>query len=166
YDAATLDRLRFIKTAQSHGLSLREIGELLGSRDRGGRDTCRRVRDVLSHRLSELEQKREELEAFCAALRHHLDMCERALAASGVVGAGVAAFGARFAPVRPYFTGLSLVSLGYAFYQTYRPGPAQCDDGHCETPGRLHRRRLALFGITTLVLLLLTSSLWANWSIY
>jgi DNA-binding transcriptional MerR regulator len=85
YDAATLDRLRFIKTAQSHGLSLREIGELLGSRDRGGRDKCRRVRGVLSHRLSELEQKREELEAFCAALRHHLDMCERALAASGDV---------------------------------------------------------------------------------
>ena len=81
--------------------------------------------------------------------------------------AGVAAFGAQFAPVRPYFTGLSLVSLGYAFYQTYRPGPAQCDDdGHCETPERLRRRRLALFGMTTLVLLLLTSSLWANWIIY
>ena len=87
--------------------------------------------------------------------------------ASGVVGAGVAAFGAQFAPFRLYFTGLSLASLGYAFYQTYRPGPAQCDDdGHCETPERLRRRRLALFGMTTLVLLLLTSSLWANWIIY
>ena len=86
--------------------------------------------------------------------------------ASGVVGAGVAAFGAQFSPFRPYFTGLSLASLGYAFYQTYRPGPAQCDDRRCETPGRLRRRRLALFGMTTLVLLLLTSSLWANWIIY
>jgi mercuric ion transport protein len=86
--------------------------------------------------------------------------------ASGVVGAGVAAFGAQFAPFRPYFTGLSLASLGYAFYQTYRPGPARCDGGHCETLGRLRRRRLALFGITTLVLLLLSSSLWANWILY
>jgi mercuric ion transport protein len=86
--------------------------------------------------------------------------------ASGVVGAGDAAFGAQFAPLRPCFTGLSLASLGYAFYQTYRPGPARCDDGHCETPRRLRRRRLALFGITTLVLLLLSSSLWANWIIY
>ncbi len=80
YESGTLDRLRFIKIAQTHGLALREIGELLGSRDRGGRAKCRRVRDVLSHRLAELEQKRQELEAFCAALRHHLEMCERALA--------------------------------------------------------------------------------------
>src|SRR2546428_8478095 len=69
YDAATLDRLRFIKTAQSHGLSLREIGELLGSRERGGRDTCRRVRDLLSHRPSGLEQKRDGTDAFFGALR-------------------------------------------------------------------------------------------------
>lgn len=82
YDAATVDRLHFIKIAQSHGLSLREIRELLGSRDRGGRDKCRRIRDLLSHRLSELEQKRQQLDAFCAALRHHLEMCERALASS------------------------------------------------------------------------------------
>jgi MerR family transcriptional regulator, Zn(II)-responsive regulator of zntA len=74
YEPTALDRLRFIKTAQSHGLSLREIRELLGSRDGGGRDRCRRVRDLLAHRLGELEQKREELDAFCAALRHHLEM--------------------------------------------------------------------------------------------
>ena len=82
YESGTLDRLRFIKTAQSHGLSLREIRELLGSRDRSGRDKCRRIRDLLSRLLSELEQKREELDAFCTALRHHLEMCERALASS------------------------------------------------------------------------------------
>jgi hypothetical protein len=86
--------------------------------------------------------------------------------ASGVVGAGVAAFGAQFAPFRPYFTGLSLALLAYAFYQTHRPGATRCDDGRCETPPRLRGRRLALFGIATLVLLLLTSSLWADWIIY
>jgi hypothetical protein len=86
--------------------------------------------------------------------------------ASGVIGAGVAAFGAQFAPFRPYFTGLSLASLGCAFYQTYRPGSAQCDGGHCQRPGQLRHRRLALSGVTALVLLLLTSSLWASWIIY
>jgi MerR family Zn(II)-responsive transcriptional regulator of zntA len=80
YDSATVDRLRFIKTAQAHGLSLREIRELVGHPDRPGRDRCRRVRNLLSRRLAELEQKRGELEAFCTALRHHLEMCERALA--------------------------------------------------------------------------------------
>src|SRR5881628_561927 len=47
YDAATLDRLRFIKTAQSHGLSLREIGELLGSRDRRARQMSACPRRVI-----------------------------------------------------------------------------------------------------------------------
>jgi hypothetical protein len=44
--------------------------------------------------------------------------------ATGLIGAGVAAFGARFAPFQPYLAGLSLASLGYAFYQAYRPGSA------------------------------------------
>jgi glutaredoxin len=34
-----------------------------------------------------------------------------------VIGAGVSAFGARLAPLQPYLIGLSLASLGYAFYQ-------------------------------------------------
>jgi hypothetical protein len=86
--------------------------------------------------------------------------------ASGLVGAGVAAFGAQFAPFRIYFIGLSLACLGYAFYQMYRPSAAQCDDDHCDTSASVRRRRFALFGITALVLLLLTSSWWANWIIY
>ncbi|MGH9311580.1 MAG: MerR family transcriptional regulator [Vicinamibacterales bacterium] len=83
YEPGTLERVRFIKTAQAHGLSLREIRELVGHQTSSRRDRCRRVRDLLSRRLSELEQKRGELEAFCAALRHHLEMCERALASAG-----------------------------------------------------------------------------------
>lgn len=82
YERSTVDRVRFIKTAQSHGLSLREIGELLDSRGPSDRGKCRRVRDLLSRRLAELERKRQELDAFCDALRHHLEMCEQALASS------------------------------------------------------------------------------------
>ncbi len=86
--------------------------------------------------------------------------------ASGVVGAGVAAFGAQLAPFRTYFIGLSLACLGYAYYQTYRPDTAPCDDGACDRPWAMRRRRLALFGITAVVLLFLTTSWWANWIIY
>jgi mercuric ion transport protein len=86
--------------------------------------------------------------------------------ALGLVGAGIAAFGAQFAPFRTYFIGLSLAGLGYAFYQTYRPARTQCEDGRCETSSTIRRRRLALLGITFIVLLLLTSAWWANWIIY
>ncbi len=86
--------------------------------------------------------------------------------ASGVVGAGVAALGAQLAPFRTYFTGLSLACLGYAYYQTYRPDSAQCDDGGCDRPSTMRGRRLALFASTAVVLLLLTTSWWANWIIY
>ncbi|MGH9330432.1 MAG: mercuric transporter MerT family protein, partial [Vicinamibacterales bacterium] len=40
--------------------------------------------------------------------------------ASGVLGAGLAAAGARFAPFRSYLAALSVTFLGYAFYQAYR----------------------------------------------
>jgi len=42
--------------------------------------------------------------------------------ATGVVGAALAAFGARLMPLQPLFIGLSLSSLAYSFYQAYRPG--------------------------------------------
>lgn len=86
--------------------------------------------------------------------------------ASGVVGAGVAAFGAQFAAFRSHFMGLSVACLAYAFYHTYRLGAARCDDRCRETRSTERRRQFALFGITALVLLLLTSSWWANWIIY
>src|SRR2546425_427332 len=85
---------------------------------------------------------------------------------SGVVGGGGAAVGAPIAPLRSYFISLSLACLAYAFYQTYRPGAAACDEGGCDTRSTDRRRQFVLFGMTALVLLLLTSSWWANWIIY
>ncbi|MGH9409758.1 MAG: MerR family transcriptional regulator [Vicinamibacterales bacterium] len=81
YDTATLDRLRFIKQAQAHGLTLREVRDLLGSQARAGRDRCRRVRDLVAKRLHDLDDQRRALDAFCATLRRYLTMCDRALAA-------------------------------------------------------------------------------------
>ena len=86
--------------------------------------------------------------------------------ASGVVGASVAAAGARVAPIRSHLVVLSVAFLGYAFYQVYRRKPADCNDESCDTPITLSRRRLAFWVIAVLVASLLTASWWVNWIIY
>jgi DNA-binding transcriptional MerR regulator len=61
YEAATLDRLRFIKQAQAHGLTLREVRDLIGSQGRPGRERCRRVRELVAQWLRDLDRQRREL---------------------------------------------------------------------------------------------------------
>ena len=80
--------------------------------------------------------------------------------ASGIVGATLAALGARFAPWRPYLTVVSLGCLGYAIFRTERPA---CDEGIC-APSR--GRRFAIWSMAAVVILLLTASMWVNWAIY
>src|SRR5262245_32328444 len=84
--------------------------------------------------------------------------------ATGVIGAGVAAAGARFVPLQPYLIALSLGLLGYAFYHAYRP--AQCSSEACEMPSAVRRRRVALWVVSLVVCVLLTASWWGNWVIY
>ena len=85
--------------------------------------------------------------------------------ATGIIGASVAAVGARFVPVQPYLIGLSLCLLAYSFYQAYRRD-ATCDAGGCDLPTSLRRRRTTLWFVTTLVVGLLTMNWWASWLIY
>ena len=85
--------------------------------------------------------------------------------ATGVVGAAVAAFGARLMPLQPVFMGLSLTALAYSFYQAYRPG-ATCSADGCDVPAALRRRRLVLWVVTMAVVAMLTANWWANWAIY
>ena len=86
--------------------------------------------------------------------------------ATGIIGAGVAAFGARFAPMQPYLATLSIGLLGYAFYQAYRPDAVVCVGENCVVPTALRHRRLALWVVAVGVALLLTAPWWANWVIY
>ena len=81
YPAETLERLRFIKQAQTVGLTLHEIGELVGYRDQGGLKRCRHVRDLLRAKLVELQAKLAELEAFRNTLSGYLEKCEQTLLA-------------------------------------------------------------------------------------
>ena len=86
--------------------------------------------------------------------------------ATGMIGAGVAAFGARFAPLQPYLAFLSIGLLGHAFYQVYRPDAVVCVGENCDAPTALRARRLVLWLVAVGVALLLTASWWANWVIY
>lgn len=79
YAAGTLERLTFIRQAKSLGLSLREIGDLLSSRERGGRRRCQRVRNLLSDKLGELDSKLAELGALQTTLVGYLHDCDQAL---------------------------------------------------------------------------------------
>ncbi len=78
YAADLVDRLHFIKQAQANGLTLAEIRELLGFRDRGGRDRCRQVQRLLTRKLEELEGRLAQLEAFRRTLQGYLRDCEQA----------------------------------------------------------------------------------------
>jgi DNA-binding transcriptional MerR regulator len=80
YDAATIDRIRFIKQAQAQGLSIKEIRELTSYQEQPGRARCRRVHDLLARKLQELDERRRELDAFAASLRSYKAMCEQTLA--------------------------------------------------------------------------------------
>lgn len=85
--------------------------------------------------------------------------------AAGIVGAGVAALGARLAPARPYLAVVSVGCLGYAFYQAYRRR-AHCEGENCnaKTAGRFQRATVWL--VALVVVLLLTFTWWASWLIY
>ena len=79
YPSATLERLRFIKQAQTVGLTLQEIRELVGYQDQGGLKRCRKVRDLLKAKLAHLQAQLTELEEFRDTLSGYLSKCEQAL---------------------------------------------------------------------------------------
>ena len=78
-----LRRVRFIKQAQSAGLTLRDVQVLVGSagsRTAGTRTACQRIRSVLAVRIEEIDNRLVELQTFRRTLSTHLDACDRALA--------------------------------------------------------------------------------------
>jgi mercuric ion transport protein len=85
--------------------------------------------------------------------------------ATGIVGASVAALGARFVAFQPYVVALSLGLLAYSFYQAYRRDPTCALDG-CELPRSARRRRITVWVVAAAVIGLLTVTWWASWLIY
>lgn len=82
YTLETIERVRFIKQAQLHGLTLAEIRELLQLDTRGGVGRCRRVQRLLQRKLAELDTRLMQLQEFRQSLQGYLAQCDRTLAES------------------------------------------------------------------------------------
>ena len=78
YGPQVVGRLAFIRQAQSLGLRLNDIRELIAVSG-GGRQNCERVRTLLIQRLADVETQMTELKSFRRTLRAALDNCASAL---------------------------------------------------------------------------------------
>ncbi|MGH9339682.1 MAG: mercuric transporter MerT family protein [Acidobacteriota bacterium] len=78
----------------------------------------------------------------------------------GVVflGVGSAALGNQLEPLRPYFTALTLLFLGMAFYQVYKPQNTQCAPGEsCAVPENRRRQRILIWVVALIAVVFLSS---------
>ncbi|MDH4169789.1 MAG: heavy metal-responsive transcriptional regulator [Acidimicrobiia bacterium] len=76
YDEAALERLRFVRDAQSTGLSLTEIASVLELKDAGS-SSCQHTRALLDRHLGELDQ---QIERLVQARRQLVELSQRARA--------------------------------------------------------------------------------------
>ncbi len=63
YDTAVLKRLDFIKRAQVLGFSLNEIKKIIADK-LAGRSPCLEVREIVRHRLEELDERMKEMRRY------------------------------------------------------------------------------------------------------
>lgn len=84
YSADAVQQVRFIKQAQSVGLTLDDVQQLLtGRQRRPNMVSCRKVRDLLTRRIQDIDARIKDLREFRRTLHAHLATCEGALAAPG-----------------------------------------------------------------------------------
>jgi len=76
------------------------------------------------------------------------------LLALGVSGAWISTLIA-LEPYRPFFIGLTLLFLAFAFHRLYLAPQVCTPESACANPRRLSRRRLAFWIVTVLVLVLI-----------
>ena len=84
YSPKSINRLRFVRAAQSFGFRLNEIKELLELSDRPESD-CADIRDYANHKITEIEERisdlvnikncLEELSSFCPGEGKSLTEC-------------------------------------------------------------------------------------------
>ena len=83
YSYAAVHQVRFIKQAQSLGLTLDDIQQLAsGQLRRNHAPSCRKVRDLLTRRIEDIDARIKELREFRRTLHEHLATCDQALAAA------------------------------------------------------------------------------------
>ena len=71
------------------------------------------------------------------------------------LGASGLAFASFLMPYRPYFIVLTLISLGTAFYFTYRPAKTCSPDDACAMPTDRRVQVIVFWLVTTFVLIML-----------
>jgi DNA-binding transcriptional MerR regulator len=76
-----IERIKFIKQAQELGFSLDEVREFLTDGD--GINECRRVRDLLSSKISEIDERMKKMREFRRVLQSNLTACEREIEEHG-----------------------------------------------------------------------------------
>lgn len=72
YDSAAIDRLRFIRAAQSAGLALTEIAQVLNLRD-AGQTPCTHVSLVLEQKLADVRARQQELAILARELKELIE---------------------------------------------------------------------------------------------
>ena len=83
YSGDVVHQVRFIKQAQSLGLTLGDIEQLIAGQQRRSHPApCRNVRDLLTRRIIDIDARIKELRSFRRTLHDHLIACEEALAAA------------------------------------------------------------------------------------
>jgi DNA-binding transcriptional MerR regulator len=83
YSNDAVQQVRFIKQAQSLGLTLDDVQQLLlGRQRRAHAAACRRVRDLLTRRMEDIDARIRELRECRRTLHEHSVACEQALAAA------------------------------------------------------------------------------------
>jgi len=65
-------------------------------------------------------------------------------------------------PFKPYFSAITLIFLGFGYWQVYRKPKVACEDGsYCATPTSSRVTRSALWIATALVVSALSIDFWA-----
>ena len=83
YSDDTVQQVTFIKQAQSLGLTLDDVQQLLTGRQRRAHvASCRKVRDLLTRRIEDIDVRITQLREFRRTLKEQLVGCEQALAAT------------------------------------------------------------------------------------
>jgi DNA-binding transcriptional MerR regulator len=72
YDGSILERLAFIKKAQTLGFSLDEIKKIIADAQHGA-SPCDEVREIVCHRLAELDEKMREMKRYRKELAETLE---------------------------------------------------------------------------------------------
>ena len=79
YPHEAVERIHFVKRAQSNGLALAEIRELIGLKQRGGVRRCTQVQQLLAAKIAQLDAQRAQLDEFRRTLQTLAEECAESL---------------------------------------------------------------------------------------